>query len=264
MKGLSLVFLIYLAVQCAAIYEFSYFDDLRKTRNSSASLSASNPKMLWTALDDDGQSFNLGLFSIFMPFTDGSSFRGASQDEITAIIMAIYHFNNPELSLHLDPLILSDCSIKFTSNFYDTKYSPINTTRLFTKVLQEPNEFQNPHPAGVIGAYRSAVTSPLAILTGVNGIPQVSFASTSTDFDVKDQYPLFGRTIPSSVGEATMLLGLFQAFHASHIGILFVTDAFGSALQKAFQDAASEESIVTDSVAFSYSRVPCRCLRASL
>ncbi len=54
--------------------------------------------------------------------------------------------------------------------------------------------------------YRSVVTSPLAILTGVNDVPHFSYASTSLNLDVKEQYPISGRTVTSSVGEAAVVL----------------------------------------------------------
>lgn len=243
-----------------ALYDLSYFDDLRKNGNESNGTEIQSPlgvDRLWNVTVSSGDTFKLGQFAVFLPYSDGTNTRAAASNEMAAALMATHHFNNPELSPHLtlteDLEALANCKLKLTADFHDTRYSPIDTTRLFTNMLQQENVFSEPLPAGVIGAYRSAVTSPLAILTGVNGIPQVSYASTSTDFDVKDQYPFFGRTVTSSTGEAEVLVQLFQSIGSMHVGVLFVTDAFGSALQKAFQDAASEASIVTDSVAFSYS-----------
>lgn len=238
-----------------AAYNLSYFDDLRKDSNITNNISSAYEK-LWNVADNRGNTFGLAQITAFLPFSDGTNIRKGVQDDLAATLMAIHHFNNPELNPNWTPEHLADlaaCNIKLTAEFHDDRFSPIDTTRLFTNILKQPNSFSQPHPAGVIGAYRSAVTSPLAILTGVNDIPQVSYAATSTDFDNKDQYPLFGRTIQSSTGEATVALQLFQSLNATHIAVLFVTDAFGSALQKAFQDAASEADIVTDSVAFSYS-----------
>lgn len=238
-----------------AAYDLRYFDNLRSdaTLLQSSQPSPANGDRMWEVTTTEGETFSLAQITAFLPFTDGNAIREAVEDDLAATLMAIHHFNNPELSPHLEPEELEGCNIKLTAEFHDTRYSPIDSTRRFTNILQRENRLSDPLPAGVIGAYRSAVTSPLAILTGVNDIPQISYASTSTDFDVKEQYPLFGRTIQSSTGEALVALELFKSLSASHVGVLFVTDAFGSALQKAFQDAASEAEIVTDSVAFSYS-----------
>ncbi len=185
--------------------------------------------------------------------SNGRRLRPTVENEAIASLLAIYHFNNPETSPILNAQELEGCNVRLTTEFFDTQFSPINSTRRFTDVLLRNHSLDNPLPAAVVGAYRSATTSPLAILTGVNNIPQVSYASTSTDFDVKEQYPYFGRTVPSTLGEARVAVKYFQDLGASHVGILFVTDAYGSALQKAFQDAAAEVEIITSSVAFSYS-----------
>jgi hypothetical protein len=238
-----------------AAYDLDYFDRLRTAPllTTSAIKSPANEDRMWEVTTTEGETFSLAHITAFLPFSDGTSIREAVEDDLAATLMAIHHFNNPELSPHLTPEDLADCNIKLTAEFQDTRQSPIDSTRRFTNILQRQNVLSEPLPAGVIGAYRSAVTSPLAILTGVNDIPQISYASSSTDFDVKEQYPLFGRTIHSSTGQALVALELFQSLGASHVGVLFVTDAFGSALQKAFQDTASEAGVVTDSVAFSYS-----------
>ena len=242
-----------------AAYDHNYFDNLRNDSSVKAEKSDANEDRLWKVTVDD-TTFQLAQITAFLPFSDGTKISEGVEDDLAATLMAIYHFNNPEESPHLsskaNPQIFEDlknCNIKLTAEFHDTRDSPIDSTRRFTQILQRENTFQVASPAGVIGAYRSAVTSPLAILTGVNEIPQISYASTSTDFDVKEQYPLFGRTIQSSTGEAQVALDFFETLGATHVGVLFVTDAFGSALQKAFQDAASEKDIFTDSVAFSYS-----------
>ena len=250
---MRLLLLLLTCVQIStAVYDVDYFDKLREGEG----LKNAENDRLFEVSDDGGNTFRLAQITVFLPFSDGSSLREAVEDDLAASLMGIHHFNNPELSPHLNEEDLKDCNIKLTAEFFDTEYSPIDSTRLFTDILQREHTLVEPAPAGVIGAYRSAVTSPLAILTGVNDIPQISYASTSTDFDVKEQYPLFGRTIQSSTGEAQVALELFKSLKASHVGVLFVTDAFGSALQKAFQDAASEADIVTDSVAFSYSADP--------
>ena len=244
------------------VYPIGYFERLRQENSSlvaSAAPSASNDNLFTVVTtQDNNQTFDLAQLIFFLPFSNSTSVREEVQDDLAASVLAMYHFNNPQLSPHLTPSSLAACpNLKLTAEFYDTEYSPIDSTRRFTSILQRnPITLASPKVAGVIGAYRSAVTSPLAILTGVNTIPQVSYASTSTDFDVKEQYPFFGRTIQSSTGEAQVALEFFKSVQATHVGVLFVTDAFGSALQKAFQDAASEAGIVTDSVAFSYSADP--------
>lgn len=246
--------LIFLSTGATADVVFNFFDTLRNDPSISTSISNTSANNLFTVTDSKGMKYRLGQISGFLPFSDGSVLRDGVENDGFAMLLAIHHFNNVGISPFLDSEEISKCNIKFTAEMFDTQFSPINSTRLFTRILQRNNTLKSPFPSAVIGAYRSAVTSPLAILTGVNNIPQISYASTSSDFDVKEQYPFFGRTIMSSVGEAQITIDYFSTIlKATHIGVLFVTDSFGSALQKAFQDAASNVGITTDSFAFSFS-----------
>jgi hypothetical protein len=229
-----------------------YFDSLR-VEPSLVAESSPLSNNLHRVVDVNGTEYLLADLVSFLPLSDDSGIRSAIETDPVVTLLAIHHFNYPHLSPVISDGALARCNIKLTTEIADTAYSPILSTRLLTDILQRPPLLEKPLPAGVIGAYRSAVTSPLAILTGVSVLPQVSYASTSTDFDNKDQFPYFGRTVMSSTGEARVALEYFISLKATHVGVLFVTDAFGSALQKAFQDAASDAGIITDSVAFSNS-----------
>lgn len=230
-----------------------YYDRLRTEPSLVQQVRGSNESNIFAVTDSQGDEYRLADISSFLPFSDGSKIRATVEAEAIATLLAIYHFNNPETSPILNAQDLEGCNVRLTTQFLDTQFSPINSTRKFTEILLRNHSLQRPLPTSVVGAYRSATTSPLAILTGVNDIPQVSYASTSTDFEVKEQYPRFGRTIPSTIGEASVAVSYFKNLGAEHVGILFVTDAYGSALQKAFQDAAAEANITTTSVAFSFS-----------
>jgi hypothetical protein len=254
----------------------------RVTLNSNSSISSAEEQV----------TYRLADIKTFVPFSNGTNVRQGFQNDAYTALLAAYHFNNPHLSPILTSEQMEGCDVRLTMELLDTQASPIETTRTFTRVLQRNTDFSVPEAAGVVGAYRSAVTSPLAILTGVNDIPQISPASTAVDFDVTEQYPLFGRTVASTVGEAEVALKFFQSVDASHVAVLFVTvriqsyrivllkmltsrarthfktiathlicisdlvlpyqDAYGSALQKAFQDAATKANMTTDSIAFTY------------
>jgi len=240
----------------AASEAVDYYDRLRTDQTLVQSVKDSNVSKVFSVIDSQGDQYRLADISAFLPFSDGQAMRANVESEAIASLLAIYHFNNPDKNPILNSEELKGCNVRLTTEFLDTQFSPINSTRKFTDILLREHSMLTPLPTSVVGAYRSATTSPLAILTGVNEIPQVSYASTSTDFEVKEQYPLFGRTIPSTIGEAQVAVKYFQDLGASHVGILFVTDAYGSALQKAFQDAAADSEITTASVAFSYSASP--------
>jgi len=114
-----------------------------------------------------------------------------------------------------------------------------------------------PYPTALIGASRSAVSAPLAILSGLHDMPQVSYASTSTILNNKDQFPLFGRLIPSAVGDASAAVEYMSNLGASYIGVLFVNDSYGSTYAQAIQEiAASKFDMHVDLASFAFDASP--------
>jgi hypothetical protein len=105
----------------------------------------------------------------------------------------------------------------------DSQLYPIEATRLFIQLLKSSKTLVKPGATGIVGAYRSSVSLPLAILTGINNVPQVSPASTANDFDDKDQYPLFGRTVWNAQDEAKVAVEFFSSINSTHIVVLYVT-----------------------------------------
>ena len=195
---------------------------------------------------------------------DDAISRPGVTDDAAALLLAVTHFNQgitPNVLGSLKPDVRKNyegCNVKLTTELFDTGYSSIQSTRLLSDVLDRPHTEETapiePLPAAVLGAFRSASTSPTAILSGVSDLPQLSYRSSSTDFDNKEQYPYFGRTVPSSSSDASAVISYLQYLEVEYVGVIFVTDAFGSSFQKSLQDAAGEvvPPIRTDSVSFGY------------
>jgi hypothetical protein len=202
-----------------------YFDRLRHNPNTTYTAytaNDTNSNLLWVHNhnhqnnnNNESSSYRLADITTFLPFSSNGVARYGVHNDAAVCLLAARHFNTQAED--------RECNIRLTLELWDTAFSPIESTRVFTQILQRQPTLAAPLPAAVVGAYRSATTSPLAILTGVNDIPQVSATSTATDFDVKEQFPRFGRTITSSQEEARVALELFQSWNASHIGVLFVT-----------------------------------------
>ena len=205
-----------------------YYDQLRNvSSNMLENVSFTPGSNIFRIAVNDGsasgtQQIRLAEFKAFLPLSNGTHIRYGYKDDVVAALLAVYHFNNIDISPILQPQDIAGCDLKLTMEIVDSKFSPIGSTRTFTESLRTPNTLSTPLPTAVIGAYRSATTSPLAILTGVNGIPQASYAAASTDFDVKEQFPLFGRTVASSTGDANVILNYFLSTNATHVGVLFV------------------------------------------
>lgn len=200
-------------------------------------------------------TYRLAHLSSFFPFSNGTYIRAGVRDDGAAALLAIHHFNNiVEFNSPLlqDYPVLQSCNVRLTTDLFDTHLAPVESTRLMTDILQTEHSLETPLPTAVVGAHHSASTSPLAVLSGVYGIPQISYGSTSTIFDNKKEYPLFSRSCPSSVGEARASVDYLMFLGFTHVAVLFLTDPFGSAFQVNFQDYAAEVGITIYSVPFSY------------
>jgi ABC-type branched-subunit amino acid transport system substrate-binding protein len=93
----------------------------------------------------------------------------------------------------------------------------------------------------LIGEYESAITSPIAILSGNPNIPLITPASTSLPFEDKIPFPLVGRTISHAFGEANATLELLQGvWNVTHVMVLYLKDAFGISLEAAFSKLNGE------------------------
>jgi phosphatidylinositol phospholipase C delta len=101
---------------------------------------------------------------------------------------------------------------------------------------------------------RSAVTTPLAMLTSLHDVPQVSYWSTSTKLDDSGSYPTFLRTIPSDTSTATSIAELVAGapFYARRLSMIYVKDAYGMSYMEALYDACVARNVSLDAYPFTF------------
>lgn len=198
-----------------------YYDGLRNSTPLELVSDYPNSGVYQIATEDG--TVRLADFKVFLPLSATGKMRNGIVNDAFTALLAAYHFNNIEKSPILSAADLGGCDLRLTTELFDSQFSPIETTRTFTSVLKREPSLEVAPPAAVVGAFRSAVTSPLAILTGINNIPQVSWASTAEGFSVKDQYPFFGRTVTDTVGEALVALKFFEQIKSTHVAVIFIT-----------------------------------------
>ncbi|KAL3920739.1 MAG: hypothetical protein SGILL_003106, partial [Bacillariaceae sp.] len=179
----------------------------------------------------------------FTPLDNVSLASLSTYEEAAAMALALEHLNTGNSSIVEDLVYLPDTcqGMAFTLEFLDTHYTPgpaIDDVFEFSARSGKPGE--GLRPCAFVGASRSAVTLPTSLLTGHRGYVQVSATSTSFQLDEIDQYPLFGRTVPSDLYNVLPMLEYFQDnLKVTHLAVLTLNEAFGQSFGQSIQLATS-------------------------
>mmetsp|Transcript_6205 Transcript_6205/g.18093 ORF Transcript_6205/g.18093 Transcript_6205/m.18093 type:complete len:1105 (-) Transcript_6205:68-3382(-) len=274
------------------VLDLSYYENIRSSPSWEAEVAAKRSHVIRFSRDaaNSPQSYRICNLASFHALTGGEArkFRHDSVDEVAAILLAIYHFNNgndavvPELrDIH------KKCDVRLTADIFNSNYSPTETVRalLSVDVLKREHAASTPLPCGVLGLWRSAVAIPLSTTAasfwgnGVGshgnigsyaggGIPVVSYASTSTALDNKDEHPLFGRTITSTDGLTRVLVQyLRENLNVRQAAVLYVKDPWGVSFRRSFADAAREAGMLdvrAEAIAYNIAEAQTQDVRLAL
>ena len=191
---------------------------------------------------DDGDT-NIAIchLSTLLPFTQGDykPVEPIFEDGV-AVALAVHHLNVGDGSVVPEVEGLNKrCPIRFTFELSDTEYEGGVTLGHVVNQAQRDPAGPESLPCAFVGAYRSAISIPTSIVTGVFGYPQISGGSTSADLDDASQYPLFGRTIPSDAGNAIPFIIYFrEVLQIKHLAVINVNDSYGNAYVEGLRNAA--------------------------
>ena len=187
-------------------------------------------------------------------------------EESAAIALAAHHLNTGNSSLVPELEGLPDsCPIRFTVGFANIFADTGSALRTVVEQTDTPREDDSttdaesasqhiPRPCAFVGAYRSAMSLPTSMITGLRNYPQVSGGSTSHDLDDSKSYPLFARTISSDAGNSGPILQYFKRkLDVTHLAVLHVNDAYGNAFAAGLRDAALRTDMTLSTVGFSAS-----------
>ena len=162
--------------------------------------------------------------------------------ELVAMELAVHHFNHglgtvvPELEQVHDW-----CPLRFSAEYHDSQYTPSVVVQSLTEKLAGVGQ----PPCAVVGARTSSSTGPSAIVSGVYGLPQMSFTATSPELSDRFKYPSFARVVPADDAAAGAAMHFFeQVVHSSHVALLYINDSFGNHYHQAFQHQAAQHNIV--------------------
>ena len=82
---------------------------------------------------------------------------------------------------------------------------------------------------GIVGAARSAVSTPVAQLGAVDHMPQLSYWSSSPQLANKAVYPYFGRTYPSDALAGVAMVNSIISYGWRNFAAINTVDAYASA-----------------------------------
>jgi ABC-type branched-subunit amino acid transport system substrate-binding protein len=179
--------------------------------------------------------------------------------------LAYYHYTNRSSNTNnVLPHIqerLAQCNVDFYYSMRDSSFSPINAAREFLdaygtssnndvssndnktmypdgsllddlqEILDQSTKEQREaitRPNAVIGASASVTSSAIGYIASSLLIPQISSSSTAKYLNNKDIYPTFSRTVPTNQGDAKAMALFLEHLQITHVGILFINDAYGN------------------------------------
>ncbi|CAB9527432.1 Ephrin type-B receptor 3 (Fragment) [Seminavis robusta] len=198
---------------------------------------------LFTLPDGSDKEIAVCHISSIMPL-NFAPFRPwrTTHEDVAVIAMAVAHLNSGDGSIVPEVEGLNDrCNVRFTAEMTDSMFQGGQVVnQVVDQVNREPSS-EKPIPCAFLGAYSSAVSVPMSIVTGLFGYPQVSGFSTSPELDDSSQYPMFARSIPGDDGNAVpVIIYLTTVLKLEHVAVVNVNDAYGNAYVEGLRKARDE------------------------
>jgi hypothetical protein len=163
--------------------------------------------------------------------------------------------------------LTEDCNFFMTMDFRDSALRPIVSGSEWLESFLFSDEKNYIRPMAVVGPLRSVCSDIVATMgsvvetksvaegeenhsSGSGGIPNISPGSTSARLDNTNEYPFFGRTIPTNAGEAIALCIYLDSINVRQLAILHVNDAYGNDVWFGVQNAARQFGISVSEVSY--------------
>ncbi|KAL8604320.1 hypothetical protein ACOMHN_028083 [Nucella lapillus] len=193
----------------------------------------------------NGSAYIIGVFSMHernaeQPFKCGD-FRNVSHD---AVVL--------EAFLHAVEQLKKKTGINFGAVAFDDCYSSLHITSILSDFLSglvpyDKGLFEvcvpQDHVVGVVGSLSSDSTLAVASFNSPQRIPTISYAASSPDLDDTINYPYFLRTVPSDVEQAIAMTELIKAMGWEYVGLLYVSNNYGTKGAQAFKQVANERGV---------------------
>jgi ABC-type branched-subunit amino acid transport system substrate-binding protein len=145
----------------------------------------------------------------------------------TTGLLAVEHFNARNGKYVKELGALGGCSVQMTTTVEDDGSDASLSVRNLFKMIDTDI------PDVVIGTDTSSSSRATAVVSGVFGIPQLSYWATSSTLDNKADYPLFMRSIPTDDALAFSVCKYWVSKGYKFASVVYVNDNFGEAWQAA-------------------------------
>ena len=193
-----------------------------------------------------------GLFPVhsFVPGSDGQCADGIWDKGIETLEAMLYAID----AINSDPDLLPNITLGY--DIRDTCQSEkIGLDESADMVLANDSEscYYNsgnslPAVMAVIGPLESHVSIPIASFFRILQMPQVSYASSSSKLDNRNNYRYFYRTYPPSNSLVQAVVDIIMHYKWDHISVIFSRNLFGESLIDHLRYLAKENNICLDSV----------------
>jgi hypothetical protein len=230
----------------------TYFDEIWQKALDSSDEQADTETIGQAATSDiiraqvEEKSIRLGKLLALLPISKYGQIAPPFWLSIdVAAFLAVIDFNRRSSAIS-DSIseLTQDCDLFLTIDFRDPQFNAIISGRECQEAfLYSKEENTEKRPMAVVGPVRSEVSAVVAALGGAatrretpdassrfvgsEGIPNISPASRSSQLENTEQYPLFGRPIPTNAGDAIALCLYLQSINVRQLAVLHVNDNYG-------------------------------------
>ncbi|CAF2799048.1 unnamed protein product [Rotaria sp. Silwood2] len=154
-------------------------------------------------------------------------------------------------SSHLMSSILSHSKIRFGALIYDScDYEPYAVERALNMLLPSIDQClslekrkESSVIAGVIGSASSMVSMALSDILRLAEIPQISYASTSTELSEKLRFQFFSRVVPPDTYQAEAVVSIIQFLNWTYVAVIKETGSYGERLTDDFKAKLKNKTI---------------------
>ncbi|XP_041349145.1 uncharacterized protein LOC121368478 [Gigantopelta aegis] len=190
-----------------------------------------------------------GLFDVhqksFNPFTCGNIKTLHGFQLLEAFNYALDQVNNKEGMFKniLKGIRLGGVGLDTCESAIRTGYLVSNVHNKLTTLVRSGDTIDPDDIDVYIGSYSSDQSIYLARILKDLEIPQISYASTSTQLKDQFRYPYFFRTVPADDHQARAMVNFLDKFNLRYVQVVYTLTNYGEFAAKAFKRLAPEYRI---------------------